>query len=228
MTEPLSVRIRQCTSPVEAIALMATEIDALRAQLAAPAADPWAQPLQWGVPVELPASAPTPPTDRIQALEAKLAETTDPEDIQALEAQLRLAREAHIKLDSPAVPAMEDESGIVEVPAPTPERIAERMQYANEHRFIDYLMNAEAVKMGGQTAEAEWLAWFGRVGPKGLYVHDRLCIMKMPIDCRRWLVTDMVKDDEAYALNMSADILKSEEGMSQEMAEEMLKPTWAS
>jgi hypothetical protein len=230
MTEPLRVRIQDCKTPAEALLLLADEIDALRQ---APASDPWSLSLEWAAAPGSARADPAPPLEdlspqqrKVAALEAKLAEAIDPDEVRSLEAQLRLAKEEHVRLDSPDVPALESEDGIIEVPPPTPERIAKRMQWAATVKLEDYMMNGEAIKAGN--AEPELYANFGKVGPKGLYIADRLAIMQLPVEARRWLIEDMAVDDQAYAQNMGADILKSEDSMTQEQARELHEPTWKS
>jgi hypothetical protein len=234
MTEPLRVRIQECRTPQAAIMLLAEEIDTLRSQLGQ-REDPWTMPREWGDGggLQRGGSDPPPAADsataqqrKIEKLQAKLAEAIDPDEVRSLEAQLRLAKEEHVRLDSPVVPALESEDGIIEIPPPTPERIAKRMQWAAEVGLEAYMMNGEAIKTAG--AEAKLYANFGKVGPKGLYVTDRLAIMQLPVEARRWLIEDMAIDDVAYAQNMGADILKSEDSMTQDMARELHEPTWKS
>ncbi len=162
---------------------------------------------------------------KIEKLRARIAEEVDPDNLRALEASLRLALEEHVHLPSAAVPSLEpEEGGVIEVPPPSPERIAARMQWARENNLADYMMNAEAIKAGNATDEL--YANFGRIGPKGIYVMDRLALLQMPVAARQWLVEDMAQDDEAYAQNMGADLLKSEDGMDRETARELYSPTW--
>jgi hypothetical protein len=231
MTDPLSVRIRSTETAQQALLMLAHEIDALRAQVAALQPHAPAELLEWGPQrvADLPKiDHGQPRASKLEVLEAKRNAATDPEDIRALEAQIRLAQEDGVVVDSVGGPApkAESEDGTIDVPPASRERIAERMQYAAEHRFVDYLMNAEVIKQGH--GEAEWLAWFGKVGPKGLYISDRLAICQMPAACRRWLVEDIAQDDEAYAQVMGGDVLKSEESMDRDLAKELLEPTFKS
>jgi len=224
--------LEQRKPPIDIMLELADAIDALRSS--APA-DPWSPESFYAAPDTLLPDKPGPVDDngtaqqrKIERLRAKIEAEDDPSELRALEAQLRLAREEHIHPTGALVPGVEPpEGGIIDIPPPrTKQLVIDRMQYASEHRFVDYLMNAEAVKAGN--GASEWLAWFGKAGPKGLYMSDRLACLQMPIEDRRWLIDDMAQDDLAYAQNMGADLLKSEESMDREMARELLEPTWKS
>jgi hypothetical protein len=225
-------KIRQCKTPQEALLVLAEAVDEIVARLEAePTPDVWSQPLEWGAPAPATeAAAPEDPSSaqqrRIAAIRERLASEHDPDEIRALEAQLRIALEEHVHLEAAAVPGLEpEEGGIITVPPATPERRKAREQWARRVQLEQYVQNAAALGMteGGRE---ELHHNFGVIGPKGLYVADRLAIMQLPVDERRWLVEDMAVDDEAYAQNMGADILKSEEAISQDQAREMFEGTW--
>lgn len=171
---------------------------------------------------------------KIEKLRARIAEELDPDNLRALEATLRLAMEEHVRLPSPDVVASVGEEVIGEgwaslaQPA-TPEQIAERMQWAAEVHLEEYMRTAEALKMardaGGSDVD-ELYAWFGRVGPRGLFTADHIACLQLPLEARRWLVEKMAEEDLVLGKDMGADLLKSEESMDRETAKEMYEPTW--
>jgi len=249
MNEPLSVQIRQCKSVPEALLLLATAVDELKAQRPTGGLD-WddagATPgITW--PEGTPAHARGAGHDagaaalvqsaqqrKIAALEARIAEETDPSEVRALEATLRMAREAHVKLASPdVVPNLGEEviaEGWASLAKPaTPEQIAARMQWAADVGLEQYMRTAEALKMqaeaGGDDVQ-ELYAWFGKVGPRGLFTADHIACLQLPYAARLWLVEHMAAEDEVLGKDMGADLLKSEDPMDREMAREMYEPTW--
>lgn len=229
-------KIKQCSTPQEALLVLAQAIDDISGKVAP--TDPWSQPLQWDAadegdgakrPEDLePATEQAAAQQRrLEALRAKLAEATDPSDIKAIEAQIRLAQDTAANIPAAAQVRGEEpaEGGIIEVPPASPERIAERMQWAKRVGLEQYMLNAAALSMT-EAGPEELYAWFGKVGPKGLHTHDRLAMVQLPIAERRWLVEDAARDDQALAQDIGADILKSEEAISKEQAREIHEGSW--
>jgi hypothetical protein len=256
MPESLATQLRQCKTPAEALQFLAGQLEAANERIAAvekqlteTGADVWGAPLEWavaepevdaskfpGAPSQVEANAATAQQRKIAGLEAKIAETHDPDELRALEATLRLAREEHVRLPSPDVVASVGEEVIGEgwnslaKPA-TPEQVAARMQWAAEVKLEEYMRTADALKMardaGGDDVE-QLYAWFGTVGPRGLFTADHIACLQLPLEARRWLVTHMMEEDETLAKDMGADLLKSEDSLDRETARELYEPTWQS
>lgn len=252
MTEPLHVRIRSTTSTAAALLLICQEIEQMQADMRDLAKSTRLEGgLDWNVVQDdhlswpkqitpasayVPVSAPEPTTQqrKIAKLREKIAEETDPDNLRALEATLRLALEEHVRLPGAVVPPSLNDEVIAEgwaslAKTATPEQIAARMQWAKQVGLEQYMRTAEALKMaaekGGNDVE-ELYAWFGKVGPRGLFTADHTACLQLPYEARLWLVERMSEEDEVLGRDMGADLLKSTESMDRETAKEMYEPTW--
>lgn len=245
----LTEQIRQCKTVPEALMLLASRIEKLEERPAPSAGLSWDVVADDGIdwndrPVDKLHAAEAEAFDRrqevtaqqrkIAALRQRLAESADPDEIRALEAMIRLAEEEHVRLPSPAVaPSVGDEvigEGWASLAKPaTPEQFNERRAWAAEVHLEEYMRTADALKMardaGGQDVE-ELYDWFGRVGPRGLFVADHTACLQLSLDQRRWLVEKMLEEDDVLGKDMGADLLKSEESISREQARELNEPTW--
>lgn len=156
-------------------------------------------------PSEMHGIRPVDRAQRIQFLEGQLATATDPEDVRALEAKLRLAKDDGKALDlSVSAGARADitsdgTTGEVVVPPVSEERKDARAMWAYGIKLWEYIpMEATAA------CEA-----FAKGGPMWLYLANRDAVMQMPYDARQWLVADIELDSPAEAQEVGRDILKS-------------------
>lgn len=168
------------------------------------------------------------PDDRVEIIEKQLAAATDPDDVRALSAALRLAKDAagQVAYDmkggsmQAAVPegkrvAITSMSGTgeVEVVPPTPERERARREWAMTTGLHDFI----------PLAEHEARDAFAKGGPMWLILGNRDAVMQMPYEARVWLVNDIAIDSEAEAQEVGRDILKQSDSVDRAVTEQAVR-----
>jgi hypothetical protein len=213
----LADQIKECRTPQEALLLLASEIDALRAEIVVPLqpADPWEQPLQWDIAVE-PVEGEfkravdiellgQQRADDIVEVESLLAAETDPDEQRALKAKLWLLRNpGRVKPEVAEGQRATVEGDDLVVPPATPERMEARRNWARNLKLWEFISldTDDSVQM------------FAKGGPIWLYEGNRDAVMAMPFVARQWLVDDIAKDSPAAAIEISRDILKQTQSVS--------------
>ena len=227
--------IKKTTRPEEAMLLLARGLDELAGQIKA--LSRWVNdpPMDWSESADLFAAdtgpslvwADQPPApfeehdphaeehdrlllqQQVTATQQQLATATDPEDIEALSAKLRLLQE-----EGKPLPSAVDEGnrvriasngaiGEVDIPPVAPERREARRVFAHQVRLWDY------VPMDADVAADT----FAKGGPMWLYLANRDAVMQLPFAARQWLVEDIALDSQAQAQEVGRDILKSEDSV---------------
>jgi hypothetical protein len=239
----LSERITQCKTPVEAVLLLAKEIDELRAELAslqaAPASDPWTQPLTWDTrestafiaralaeDVQLkPTISGTTRADKIAATQKALDEATDPDDRRALEASLRLLKDTDANIRREAVPegtrVKDDQATMagsvtqsIVVGGGTVELpvVSPERQDVRRQWAADRKL-AEFIPLDPADAADQ----YAKGGPMWLYLGNRDAVMQMPFNYRQELVAELMLDSPAEAQEVGRDILKQADSVDREI-----------
>lgn len=202
-------RIARLSSPRDGMVALAEGIDAILAKLDNQPAqtDPWGD---WSTTT---AEAPQPaqPAFRRPALDVvaighvqeALRVETDAENVQALQARLRMLQ------DPGRLPASEvadgtyveaDEDGIVDLPPPSPEKFSRRFHWALENK-----LGSQFLGLDEDTLAAEAYA---KGGPMWLYLGNRAAVMQMPPEWRRGMVYDVQEDSPRQAQEFARDVLK--------------------
>lgn len=208
-------RVQQACSPQDAMLAIATALDDLLQREAAPAPDAWGQ---WTNDNGFAPIKPEKITDvgraqRIAAVQAQLDAAHDPEDVQALAAELRLLKDSAANVVLPQVAegqrvhiAGDGETGVVDFTAVSAERQDARRQWAARVKLHEF------IPLGAADAQDN----FAKGGPMWLYLGNRAAVMAMPLDWRRWLVSEVAQDSPAEAAEMGRDILKSSKSIGVE------------
>ncbi len=143
---------------------------------------------------------------QITSLQTRLLEATDPDEIRALEAKLRLLEEDGatpeqvIPDGKRLIVTSNDKEIVVDIPAPDGPRMQARAALATDWKIGPMLTPALTIE---EAADA-----YAKGGPMWLYLYDRDAVMSMPADWRREFVADVMKDSPAQAQELARDILK--------------------
>lgn len=205
--------IRLTTSPMEAFLVVADALDNLIEKVSmlgvdvipAPA-DPWGswdKVIAPGFTVEVQRTAIASQDTSAERIRAALAEATDPEDVQALTAKLRLAEDPGTVPHAVAGALIQETDGVVELPPPTPELAARRAKWAIDVRLGDMLdppMDLDAAARA-----------YAKGGPMWLYLGDREAMLGMPDQWLRMFVADVHEQSPRQAQELARDILKAVE-----------------
>lgn len=228
LVQKIRSRVDAARSEKEALVAIADGLDQVMAMLLSPpkvdewtgnpAAEHWAEARQWDDPEVHRAVARDFAREstavQLAALRDQLGLTSDPEDVAALQARIRL-------LDEKGRPGFEeragrrvertevDDSTSVDLPPVSIERQVERIKWAHEYELHQYLQPTGDMETDW-TPELAGTA-FAKGGPMWLYLGNRKAVMQMPVLARAWLVQDAEKDSPADAHELSRDILKSDE-----------------
>lgn len=214
-------KVQQAPTPQQAMLAIAEALDRIEAKLdQQPAAEPdtWGS---WGssLPsVELHSidpdagyasvtyEDPSRNAQQIEAIKQLMAVTTDDEDLQALQAKLRLLQDEGGRIENidpgVRVRSLDDGSNLtVDIPAASPERQAGRRFVATRDDFYSFLSTP------GLTKE-EFVEAYAKGGPMWLYLGDRDAIMAMPPAWRQAMIQDIEQDAPLQAQEVARDILK--------------------
>lgn len=207
--------VRQARSPQEAMLLLAETLDRIESKLnkgtpAAAPADPWG----WAAPGSVHEVQSLPPAvadEQIAEVEALMRETTDPEDLLALQAKLRLLKDDGAPMgetfDTTLRIEQDGDTATIHLPEADQARVQARYVWAQEHNLHEFLTSMDTPDL--------YLA-FAKGGPLWLYhtPDGRNALLQMPVGWRQELIADIERDSPKLAHEVGRDLLKSEDSLA--------------
>lgn len=200
--------VRSAKTPQEAMVVLAKALDRIEAALAGSGNEwsAWEQPpaATW----EDPTVSENERLEAIDAVKKKIADTTDPDDLRALQAKLRLLEDPGAVPINPVQegirPDIEYEDGMIVLPPPGVERKAARAEWlkSNGDALLGFYPPPSPMTM------ADLTVGYIQGGPLWLYYQDNQVINTMPVEWRRAFVDDIHEDSPAAAQEIARDILK--------------------
>lgn len=187
--------VKAAKNPTEALFALAKYIDE---QATVSADDHWGAWETDVSPAETAGLADPSNETAIKNLQSKLAEETDPEEIRALEAQLRILRDTGENIETDLADnerSIVGPDGVVDLPPATPKQLAARD------------MIIEQTDMEEQYG-SEIVSSFRKGGPLLMYYTDREWVMQLPDAIKPIMVADIEVNSPAEAHEIGRDILK--------------------
>lgn len=236
MNPNIEARINAARSPDELKRAVVDAMHELWAAVEQQPADPWATQwaTQWeshpdnyhGIPIEVDPNVP-PGEVRVRidngvaiaSVQHELDTATDPEDILALTARLRLLQDdgqphSTRKPDGQrAAIQVDGKKGRVELPEVPPAVKKTRYAWAMKNKLHEFLTGSPLEKDPSAAAEAYSIG-----GPMWLYLGNRNAIMQMPAKWRVEMVRDVQEISPADAHELARDILKQEDSLNLDSA----------
>lgn len=200
-------QVLKARTPQEALLVLADAIDNLNKEPSFDSWDGWNDPethKQVNAQFAEASVKPKAAFAEYARIKEELAETSDPEESQALQAKLNLLKD---ELKPPAHYADEeqqasklvtDENGnvVVELPPPTEEHMELRREFAEKRLKLQDEFGPEILES------------YVKGGPLVIYYTDRDFVMRLPDEFKRVMVDDVQNFSPREAKEMARDILK--------------------